>query len=349
MKIDTPLTLYAVLLSGVLALTSMPVNATSNDDNDDDDNYCTQTANLVYRACGFEVLDNYSLEQAKCLNESDPKDRRDCYDEARTARNDTAKLCRAQRAARLGICVAVGEKRYDPDFDQQNFQVNFRSIAKPNRYFPLAIGSKWEFGGKGEQVKLEILDRTKQIDGVTCVVLRDQVFVDGQLVEDTDDWFALDRDANAWYCGEEVKDYETFADDRPATPELVAIDGSFKVARDGAKAGIIFLAQPKLGETYREEFSIANAEDVSSVMSTNYRYGADSELDRFVPAALARQLCNGDCVVLNAFTAASPGKVERKYYAPGIGFFLQVVPATGETIQVVSCNVDPRCAALPRL
>ena len=38
---------------------------------------------------------------------------------------------------------------------------------------------------------------------------------------------------------------------------------------------------------------------------------------------------------------------ERKYYAPGIGVFLETAPQTGEVIRLVKCNVDPRCAQLP--
>ena len=39
--------------------------------------------------------------------------------------------------------------------------------------------------------------------------------------------------------------------------------------------------------------------------------------------------------------------VERKYYAPGIGVFLETAPQTGEVVRLVKCNVDPRCALLP--
>jgi hypothetical protein len=38
--------------------------------------------------------------------------------------------------------------------------------------------------------------------------------------------------------------------------------------------------------------------------------------------------------------------VARKYYAPGIGVFLEV--EAGEVNRLVGCNVDPRCATLPQ-
>ena len=54
-------------------------------------------------------------------------------------------------------------------------------------------------------------------------------------------------------------------------------------------------------------------------------------------------------MVTGEFTPISPEPetLERKYYARGIGLFFVVHPVTGEHIQVVDCNVDPRCNALP--
>jgi hypothetical protein len=215
-------------------------------------------------------------------------------------------------------------------------------------YFPLAIGSKWEFRGGDEINTVEVVNETKLIAGVTCLVVRDLVERGGDLVEATDDWFASASDGNVWYCGEEVKDFESFDGDDPRRPELVSIDGSFKAGRDGDKAGIIFQASPEVGQAYLEEFSLGNAEDVTEILSTTYAFGSDPELDRFVPEQLAQLLCSSvDCVVTRNFSLLEPGIVARKYYAPGIGVFLEVDPDTGEIVQLVSCNVDPRCASLP--
>ena len=38
--------------------------------------------------------------------------------------------------------------------------------------------------------------------GVTCIVVRDTVDIDGVLIEDTVDWFAQDVEGNVWYFGE---------------------------------------------------------------------------------------------------------------------------------------------------
>jgi hypothetical protein len=186
------------------------------------------------------------------------------------------------------------------------------------------------------------------IEGVTCVVVRDQVFIDGVISEDTDDWYAQAIDRTVWYFGEDTKDYEVTTGDNPPAPELVSIDGSFKAGRDDAKPGIIFLASPRRGSVYLEEFSLANAEDVTQILSTTYSYGHDRELDQLVPRPLAERFCTGDCVVSKNFSLLEPGIFARKYYAPGIGVFLEVETDTGTVTQLVDCNFDARCASLPQ-
>jgi len=223
-----------------------------------------------------------------------------------------------------------------------------RDPSHPNPYFPLAVGNTWEFQGGNERNTLEVLDRTKLIDEVPCIVVNDQVFRDGDLVEDTDDWYALAQDGDVWYCGEEVKDFESFDGDDPRLPELVSISGSFKAGRDGDKAGVIFQAAPEVGQSYLEEFSLGNAEDVTDVLSTSHGLGADPELDRFVPRDLVRLLCDGDCVVTRNYSLLEPDVIAWKYYARGIGFFLEVKPESGEATQLTSCNFDLRCARLPQ-
>lgn len=91
-----------------------------------------------------------------------------------------------------------------------------------------------------------------------------------------DDFFVAQA---IFYCGEEVKDYETFEGDEPQIPELVAIDGPFKAGRDGALPGTQFLAAPSVGAVYRQEWSPNNAEDAARVLSTSYGFGSDPELD----------------------------------------------------------------------
>lgn len=343
-----------------LALCLLPAPALAGDDEEEDrddveraSGFCSATAQQAFRACGFEVKDDYAKAVGICINVSDDAEREQCLAEAKASRSEGVERCSEQKTARLEVCKLVGEGRYDPDFDPGLFESDFANLASPNRYFPLKIGNKWEYQGGAESVTVEVLNpiRTKLIEGVTCIVVNDRVTQGGRLVEDTDDWFAQAKNGDVYYCGEEVKDFETFEGDRPPLPELVSIDGSFKAGRDGDKPGIIFLANPKKGDVYRQEFSLGNAEDVAQVLSTTYGFGADAKLDEFVPQQLAQLFCQSNCVVTREFSPLEPGPFARKYYAPGIGFFLEVGFKSGQpvqTVQLVSCNFDSRCGALPK-
>ena len=87
---------------------------------------------------------------------------------------------------------------------------------------------------------------------------------------------------------------------------------------------------------------------MTDVLSTSYGLGADPELDRFVPRELVRLLCAGDCVVTKNYSLLEPDVFAWKYYARGIGFFLEVKPESGAAIQLTSCNFDSRCDLLPQ-
>ena len=310
--------------------------------------FCSATAQAVFRACSKETLSDYWIGIGICINESDNRDRSECYVDLKESNQEANEECAAQLQARAALCAKVGEGRYDPEFEQTDFDSDFRNLTNPNAYFPLTIGSRWEYRSADETNVVRVLDRTKLIDDVRCIVVRDEVFVDGVITEGTNDWFAQAKDGTVWYCGEETAEFETFKGDRPMLPELVDIDGSFKADRDGDKPGIIFLANPTPGQFYIEESSLGNAEDATQILSINYSFGKNATLDKLVPAQLAQLLCKNNCVVTKNISPLEPGVVERKYYAPGIGVFLETAPQTGEVSRLVKCNVDPRCAQLPQ-
>ncbi len=335
-------TLGAALVGFVAALSA---SAVAGDDGGR--KHCTSTANSAFQACEHEIADDFHNAQAICTNESDENDREECFDEADDARREGNRDCRDIKGARRDLCRMVGEGRYDPDFDEEDFDDDFGDLTNPNPYFPLEIGNIQYFEGD-ETIVIEVKAATKLVDDVTCVVVNDIVYEDGLLVEDTDDWFAQAKNGDVWYCGEEAKDYEFFEGDDPQIAELVSIDGSFKAGRDGDKAGIQMRRMPRVGEVYRQEFSINNAEDVAEVLSVTYKYGVNADLDQHVPADLANLLCSaGDCLVIHEFSPLSPGDSGRKFYAVGIGFFLEVSPNSGESAQLVDCNYDDRCEDLP--
>jgi len=311
-------------------------------------NYCTSTASSQFTACQNEVRDTFYTATAICTNLSDKEERSECSKEASDERKEGNQVCREQRSARRELCQALGGDRYDPDFDPDDFDEDFTDLTHPNPYFPLAIANHWDYVGGDETVAVEVLDETKLIEGVTCIVVNDRVKQDGEVVEDTDDWFGQRKNGTVDYCGELSREFESFEGDDPELPELVSLEGSFKVGR-GAQPGTLFLGTPVVGRVYRQEWFPGVAEDAAEVLSTSYGFGSGNQkLDEFVPQDLAEHLCsNDDCVVTGEFSPLSPDSFERKYYARGIGFFLEVHPDSGEILQLVDCNFHMKCGALP--
>jgi len=317
------------------------------------DGPCSRVAELALTACGADATDNVLIATANCVNVPDQQERQACRADARDAKDEDLQLCHDQYDARLAACDLLGESRYAPDFAPESFA----AVPTGNLYQPLAPGNQWSYAGEGQTTVVQVLDHggqffTKDIDGVTCVVVSD-VVTDADtyaVVEDTNDWLAQHNDTNdVWYCGEETGEYEIFDGDVPQDPELVDIDGSFKAGRDDAQAGILVKAAPQVGDVYRQEFSLGEAEDIAEVLSTTYVFGGatddPSSLDFLVPADLANALCTAvhPCLVTHEFTPLEPDANERKYYAQGIGVFLEVDLAAEDTVQLVGCNFDSRC------
>jgi hypothetical protein len=147
-------------------------------------------------------------------------------------------------------------------------------------------------------------------------VVRDTVTLDGLLVEDTFDWFAQDREGNVWYLGEDVTNYD---EDGEPTDH----DGSFEVGVDGAFAGIVMLADPQVGDAYRQEFYPGEAEDLGEVVRAGETVS--------VPFGDFE-----DVLVTTDWNPLEPEVIEEKYYAPGIGLVYETKVAgdTGEGVLI---------------
>ena len=302
------------VISGLLLLT----NSIAWAGHDDDDGYsrgvCSSTAYTLIRACKYDAKDDYWLGKAKCLNVTDHKERWECFVDNYADMLEANEECRDVLDARLELCDEIGEAAYDPDFDPENF-VDPRDIGDnvvPNPYFPLVAGNTWVYEGDGETITVTVTDKTKLIDGVTCVTVNDVAEEDGVVVENTDDWYAQDLEGNVWYCGEIAQNFELFDGDDPEEPELVDVDGSFKAGRDEAKGGILIKAVPEVGDILRQEFALGDAEDIAKVLSVN--------ANETSPVAS----CNGACLQTLEYTPLEPGHFEHKYYVPGVGLILEV-------------------------
>jgi hypothetical protein len=150
----------------------------------------------------------------------------------------------------------VVDTTYAPVITPGNFVA-----AVDNQLYPLVPGTVTTFEGGGEVITVTVTSTPKTVLGVNCVEVRDTVTVDGEVTEDTLDWYAQDRDGNVWYFGEDTKEYEGGV--------VVSTAGSWEAGVNGAKPGIVMKASPVVGVTYRQEYLACEAEDHADVLATS--------------------------------------------------------------------------------
>jgi hypothetical protein len=177
-----------------------------------------------------------------------------------------------------------------------------------NAYWPMAPGSKWVYREDGQGVEVTVTDRRKEILGIAATVVHDVVTEDGELVEDTYDWYAQDQDGNIWYLGEDTKEYEN--------GKAKSTEGSWEAGVDGAEAGILLPAEPEVGMRYRQEYYKGEAEDVGEILSLDEK--AEVPFGSFDAVLMTKDT-----------TPLEPDVLEHKFYAKGVGPVLVVAISGG--------------------
>lgn len=191
------------------------------------------------------------------------------------------------------------------DYRPQIDPTGFRTVID-NPYLPLPVGARWVYegtsAGETERIEVEVTDETRTVMGVDVIVVRDRAYLDGELVEDTLDWFAQDTDGNVWYFGEETAEYEG--------GEVVSTEGSWEAGVDGALPGIVMPSDPQVGDAYRQEYLAGEAEDMGEIIALGETVS--------VPAGEYE-----DVVVTRDWTPLEPAQIENKRYAPGVGLVFE--------------------------
>lgn len=296
--------LAIALLAAALVIPSLAAGAP---------NACRQTAVDALASCRSGAQSDYETALGKCVNIFDPASRKACQKQAAADLADAQQTCKEGFASRLAACQKLGPAPYDPVIDPANFVGRI-----DNPYFPLVPGTTFIYEGQTSQgvsrVEFAVTHTTRVILGVTCVEVHDSVFTDGALTEDTLDWFAQDKESNVWYFGEN-------------TAELVdglitTIDGTFMAGVDGDKPGIIMKAHPAVGDFYRQEFSLGNAEDNAETLSLTESVT--------VPFGTFNH-----CLKSQETTPLEPDLLEDKFFAPGVGNVLTVDEVTGERVELI--------------
>ena len=209
-----------------------------------------------------------------------------------------------------------------PALEPANF-----TTPQDNTYFPKAIGYTYIYEAEEEdgllRNEIEISTDTETILGVTCTVVYDVewIFIEEEdkwfILEETEDWYAWDNDGSVWYFGEDTTEY--LYDDEWSQVGTSS-EGSWKAGVDGALAGIVMLANPKVGLSYQQEYYEDVAEDMGKVLRLDARVSIEM----------------GDydgCLKTKEWTALEPGAIEHKYYAPEVGL-VYIEELKEKTVQV---------------
>ena len=193
------------------------------------------------------------------------------------------------------------------DFDPSLFDETSATID--NEWWPLEPGTQFTWRGWTQEdeeriphrIVFTVTDLTKEINGVRTVVGWDRDFSGGQLVESELIFLAQDKQGNVWHFGQYAETWEG--------RELVGGQVWLVGHLEGAKAGILMKAEPRLGTpAYSQGFAPAPFywDD----------YGKTSKMGArtCVPAG-----CFEDVLVIDEFEPTKPGAFQVKYYARGVG------------------------------
>jgi hypothetical protein len=211
-----------------------------------------------------------------------------------------------------------------PIFDTDNFPLPPGINDIDNPFMTLIPGTAFcyeaetEDGIERNEVTVVDTGCSQEIADVQTIVVRDAVrlinddFPAGILTEDTYDFYAQDNAGNVWYLGEATKECED-----------ANTLGTWTADDPGAVPGIVMLADPMPGNSYKQEFLEGVAEDLGKVV----------RLDANVSVPY------GDfegCLKTKEWTPLATGNVEHKYYArdlvPDIGGLVLVEELKGKTV-----------------
>jgi hypothetical protein len=202
----------------------------------------------------------------------------------------------------------------EPTFDPANF-----GSPVENRYFPLVPGTvsilKGVKDGVTQTERSTVTAQTRTILGVEATVVHDVSLHHGQPLEETFDWYAADDDGNAWYLGEDTKEFD-------AQGHVISTEGSWEAGVDGAVPGIIMLADPQVNDAYRQEFYAGQAEDQAWVV----RLGGSQTVPYGTVHDVLRTL---------EWSRLEPRAVDQKVFAPDLGIVFERTIAGDEVAALV--------------
>ena len=208
---------------------------------------------------------------------------------------------------------------YNPEINPDDFTTDV-----DNPFFTLNSETTLIYAGETddgqERIEVKITEEDKFVMGVETVVVWDRVWLDGDLIEDTLDWYAQDEDGNVWYFGEDSIELED--------GKITSMAGSWEAGVDGALPGIIMYAEPTIGEPYRQEYYPGQAEDMAQVI------GVDEMIS--TPYGVFE-----GCVKTLDWNPLEDNSEEYKYYCSEIGgLVFEENLVSGEKVELVDAKIS---------
>jgi hypothetical protein len=172
-----------------------------------------------------------------------------------------------------------------------------------NPWLPFVVGTTLTYRGtKDDERAVDIVTVTNEtivIQGVTCRVIRDRLYLSGKLEEKTADYYTQDLAGNVWYFGEDTEELD-------ANGKVTSREGTWRAGVDGAMAGVFMEANPVVGHQFVQELYTGHAEDHFQVISLAAYVK--------VPYGSFRNVLQ-----TKEWTPLEPAVIDSKYYVQGIG------------------------------
>lgn len=182
-----------------------------------------------------------------------------------------------------------------------------------NPYLPITLTRRCEHRGEdhdGTRTRAvqTVLERTKRFDvngqKVDAVVVQDNSYQDGKLVETAFDYFAQGDDGTVFYLGENV--------DNIKNGRVINHKGTWLFGRHTDVPGVAMPANPQLGQQYRFE-------DVPGITAESNR------VEEVGMRAKVNGKLHTDVIRISEFIQPE-GETEQKLYAPGAGKITEYPP-----------------------
>lgn len=179
-----------------------------------------------------------------------------------------------------------------------------------NPYFPLPVGKTWVLEGTDEEgvavrVESEVQAEPQEVAGVLTRSVFSRELEDGEIIEETRDFYVQAADGTVCTYGEDVELFEDGV--------LVSKEGAWRAGVNGATPGIFLPGTPAAGQRFRQENAPGVAEDESAVLAV----GVPTPSGSFQDTAYL--------VDWNPLEGQTFDNADDKFYARGVGLVVDDV------------------------